>query len=117
MKFSHEVKHNGVYYPVGADVPIEETNGGVKAPVDVSGKVDDDKEVIDVAIETAKNITDDVQAKSDIVWADFDKKTRKYSEEDLNLPYMKLKALAKKNGFKVENTMKANELKDMLRSL
>lgn len=94
MKFSHEVKHNGVYYPVGADVPIEETSGGVKAPVVVSGKVDEVKEdVIDV------------------------KEDRKYSEEDLNLPYMKLKALAKKNGFKVENTMKANELKDMLRSL
>ena len=42
---------------------------------------------------------------------------RLYSEEDLNLPYMKLKALAKKEGFKVENTAKANDIKEMLRSL
>lgn len=107
MKFSHEVKHNGVYYPAGADVPIE-TNGGVKAPVVVSGKVDEVNDDI-------PEIKDDIQEKS--VRADYDKNTRKYSEEDLNLPYMKLKALAKSNGFKVENTMKANELKDMLRSL
>lgn len=106
MKFDWLVKHNGIYYPAGADVPIEETkkSEGVKAPAPlVSGKVDE--------------VKDDVQANSDIVWAEFDKKTRKFSEEDLNLPYMKLKALAKKNGFKVENTAKANDIKDMLRSL
>lgn len=96
MKFDHLVKHNGVYYPAGEEVPINETSGeGVKAPaVDVSGKVDE------------------VQASSDK--AD---KPRKYSEEDLNLPYMKLKALAKKEGFKVDNTLKGYELKNMLRSL
>lgn len=107
MKFDHLVKHNGVYYPAGEEVPINETSGeGVKAPaVNVSGKVD--------------VVTDaEVQANSDKVWAEFDKKhPRKYSEEDLNLPYMKLKALAKKEGFKVENTAKANDIKNMLRSL
>lgn len=96
MKFDHLVKHNGVYYPAGEEVPINETNGeGVKTPsVNVSGKVDE------------------VQASSDK--AD---KPRKYSEEDLNIPYMKLKALAKKEGFKVDNTLKGYELKNMLRSL
>lgn len=94
MKFDYLVKHNGIYYPAGTEVPMEETSGeGVKAPaVDVSGKVEAEPE-------------EPVE------------KSRKYSEEDLNLPYMKLKALAKKEGFKVENTMKANDLKDMLRSL
>ena len=99
MKFDYLVKHNGIYYPAGADVPIEETkkSEGVKAPAPlVSGKVDEVKEDVSV-------ITDD--------------KPRKYSEEDLNLPYMKLKALAKKEGFKVENTAKANDIKEMLRSL
>lgn len=98
MKFSHDVKHNGVYYPAGEEVPINETSGeGVKAPaVNVSGKVDEVKEDVPV-------ITDD--------------KPRKYSEEDLDLPYMKLKAMAKKEGFKVDNTLKAYELKNMLRSL
>ena len=99
MKFDYLVKHNGIYYPAGADVPIEETkkSEGVKAPAPlVSGKVDEVKEDVPV-------ITDD--------------KPRKYSEEDLNLPYMKLKALAKKEGFKVENTAKANDIKEMLRSL
>lgn len=91
MKYNHDVKYNGVYYPAGTDVPNEETNGGgKKAPsVDVSGKVE------------IKNIDS----------------SKKYSEEDLNLPYMKLKALAKKEGFKVSNTAKAEEIKDMLRAL
>ena len=90
MTFDYEVKHNGIYYPAGANVPIEETNGGGKeAPaVIVSGKVE----------------TDSVSA-------------RKYTEEDLNLPYMKLKALAKKEGFKVPNTLKSDELKEMLRGI
>ncbi len=39
MTFSHKVKHNGVYYPIGANVPID--SGGVTAPaVDVLGKVE-----------------------------------------------------------------------------
>lgn len=96
MKFSHDVKHNGVYYPAGTEVPTETKSEGVKAPAPlVSGKVDE--------------VKDDVVIKDD--------KPRKYSEEDLNLPYMKLKALAKKEGFKVDNTLKGYELKDMLRSL
>ena len=41
----------------------------------------------------------------------------KYSEEDLNLPYMKLKSLASKEGLKVEKTAKAEDIKNMLRSL
>lgn len=103
MVYPYTVKHNGVYYPAGTDVP-NETNGGENIPADtVSGKVDKE--------------SDEIQKRSDAVWADFDKKARKYSEEDLNLPYMKLKALAKKEGFKVENTTKAPELKEMLRSV
>lgn len=40
MVFTHDVKHNGVYYKAGMDVPIEEANGGSTAPVVDSGKVD-----------------------------------------------------------------------------
>ena len=42
MKFPYLVKHNGVYYPIGTDVPIETKIGeGVTAPaVNVSGKVE-----------------------------------------------------------------------------
>jgi hypothetical protein len=78
MKFDYLVKHNGIYYPAGADVPIEETkkSEGVKAPAPlVSGKVDEVKEDVPV-------ITDD--------------KPRKYSEKDLDLPYMKLKQWRRK---------------------
>ena len=106
MKFTYEVKHNGVYYPAGADVPIENDKGRGESPAPLSsGKVDRESEII--------------QKRSDAVWADFDKKiaSRKYSEEDLNLPYMKLKALAKANGFKVPNTLKADEIKEMLRGI
>ena len=94
MKFTYKVKHNGVYYPAGADVPIEETSGeGVKAPaVKVSGKVDEPKKVEEP-------------------------KGRKYTEEDLDLPYMKLKSLASKNGIKVDKSAKAEEIKDLLRAL
>jgi len=100
MVFNHLVKHNGVYYPAGTDVPIEETKsgGGKKTPtVVVSGKVDEKKDEV---------------AKEEPV-----KGNRKYSEEDLNVPYFKLKALAKKEGFEVDNKTKGSELKDMLRSL
>lgn len=86
MKFDYLVKHNGIYYPAGTDVPIETSGGGEVAPaVNVSGKVDTDK--------------------------------RKYTEEELDLPYMKLKSLASKEGFKVEKSAKAEEIKEMLRSL
>lgn len=73
MTFSHLVKHNGVYYPAGTDVPIN--GGGVTAP------------------------------------------TENVGTDELNLPYAQLKKLAKQKGLKITNTMKANELKDMLRSV
>ena len=92
MKFDYLVKHNGIYYPAGTEVPIEMNGGGNKAPaVDVSGKVDEPK------VEEPKS--------------------KKYSEEDLNLPYMKLKSLAIAEGFKVDKSAKADEIKDMLRTL
>lgn len=116
MKFDHLVKHNGIYYPAGADVPTEETkkSEGVKAPAPlVSGKVDDD-----AAIEAAKIITDDeIQANPDMVRAEFDKKTRKYSEEELNVPYFSLKAMAKKEGITIPEKAKAGDIRDMLRAL
>lgn len=98
MVFPYLVKHNGVYYPAGTDVPIEETKsgGGEKTPaVVVSGKVDNTND------EVAKPVNGN----------------RKYSEEELNQPYFKLKALAKKEGFDVDNKTKGSELKNMLRSL
>lgn len=108
MKLEYRIKHNGVYYERGEEDP-RESNGGVKSPaVDDSGKV-----------ETEKVMEDEMLKRSDAVWADFDKKvaSRKYSEDDLNLPYMKLKALAKKEGFKINNTAKADEIKALLRNV
>lgn len=94
MKFNHEVKFNGVYYPAGTDVPIEETNGGGnEAPaVDVSGKV---------------------EAKEEPTVDD----GRKYSEEDLKVGFMKLKSMAKKEGINVPPEWKSNDLKEALRKL
>lgn len=89
MIYPHMVKFNGVYYPAGTDVPNETKGGGNIPTPSVSGKVEAKEE----------------------------KSGRKYSEKDLSIPYMKLKKLAKEEGFKVENTMKADELKEMLRSL
>ena len=88
MKFDYLVKHDGVYYPAGTEVPINETNGGgTKAStVDVSGKVEPEK-------------------------------VRKFTEEDLDLPYMKLKSLASKEGIKLDKSAKAEEIKEALRQL
>lgn len=90
MIFPFEVKKNGVYYPAGTDVPIRsEKRGAKKPPVETSGKVDEP------VIETG----------------------RKYTEEDLKLPYMKLKSLASQNGIKVDKSAKAEEIKELLRAL
>ena len=88
MKFDYLVKHDGVYYPAGTEVPINETNGGgAETPaVDVSGKVEPEK-------------------------------VRKFTEEDLDLPYMQLKSLASKEGIKVDKKAKAEEIKEALRQL
>lgn len=98
MKFNHEVKFNGIYYPAGAEVPIEEKSGeGVKAPaVKSSGKVDlvkDDKEIV----------------KED--------KAHKYTEEDLDVPFFSLKALAKKEGLNLPDKATTGEIREMLRAL
>lgn len=85
MIFDHLVKHNGVYYPAGTDVPIKEEKAGDDPAISL-GKVDETK-------------------------------TSKYTEEELNLPYMKLKSLAKQNGITVEKTAKAEEIKEKLRAL
>lgn len=90
MIFPFEVKKNGVYYPAGTDVPMRsEKRGAKKPPVETSGKVDEP------VIETG----------------------RKYTEEDLKLPYMKLKSLASQNGIKVDKSAKAEEIKELLRAL
>lgn len=90
MIFPFEVKKNGVYYPAGTDVPMRsEKRGAKKPPVETSGKVDEP------VVETG----------------------RKYTEEDLKLPYMKLKSLASQNGIKVDKSAKAEEIKELLRAL
>lgn len=103
MIFPFEVKKNGVYYPAGTEVPTGSKKGVAKPPSAQPGKVD----------------TDEIQANSDKVFAEFDSKIskRKYTEEELDLPYMKLKSLASKEGFKVDRSAKAEEIKEMLRSL
>lgn len=101
MKFPYKVRHNGVDYPIGADVPIEtKVSEGVKAPAPlVSGKV-------------KKEVKED-----NVVIKEEEPKGRKYSEEDLDVPYFSLKALAKKEGLKIPDKAKAGEIKDMLRAL
>lgn len=103
MIFPFEVKKNGVYYPAGTEVPTGSKKGVAKPLSLQPGKVD----------------TDEIQANSDKVFAEFDSKIskRKYTEEELDLPYMKLKSLASKEGFKVDRSAKAEEIKEMLRSL
>ena len=94
MIFPFEVKKNGVYYPAGTEVPTGSKKGVAKPLSSQPGKVD-----TKIQEESAKE------------------KERKYSEDDLNLPYMKLKSLAIAEGFKVEKSAKADEIKDMLRTL
>jgi len=100
MKYNHEVKYNGVYYPAGTEVPNEETNGGgMEAPaVEVSGEVDvvEEKPIEEVA--------------------DSDT-THKYTEEDLNISIQQLRKLAKDNGLKFTNKDKSEDLREMLRAL
>ena len=107
MIFPWDVKKNGIYYPAGTDVPTGTGKRAEMPSFDVPGKVEPTDE--------------EIQAKSDAVFSDFDKKAgekkRKYTEDDLNLPYMKLKSLATKEGFKVDKTAKADDIKEMLRSL
>jgi len=99
MKFDYLVKHDGVYYPAGTDVPIETTSGeGVKAPaVDVLGK---------------DLVKDDEDLDKDLV-----KDKRKYTDEDLDVPYFSLIALAKKEGLNVPDKAKTGDIKKMLRAL
>lgn len=108
MKFDYLVKHNGIYYPAGTDVPIE-TNGGDTAPVDVSGKVDIESEA---PVETEVK-TEEIPVETEVET----EKKRKYSEEDLNVPHAALKAMARKEGLKVPNTIKSEQIRDMLRAL
>ena len=102
MKFDYLVKHNGIYYPAGTDVPIEENNGGGKAPVKSSGKVDKVKDDKVVEKETDNAIKDE---------------KRKYTEEELDVPYFSLKSMAKKEGLKIPDKAKASEIREMLRAL
>ena len=95
MKFNHDVKFNGVYYPAGTDVP-NDTQGREETPAPVvSGKVEAKEEPV-------------VEAKAD---------GRKYSEEDLKVGFMKLKQLAKKEGIVVHPEWKSAEIKEALRAL
>lgn len=98
MIFPFEVKKNGIYYPAGTEVPTGFK--GAEKPPKEPGKVETEKEPIK-----------DVPVKEEPV------KARKYTDDELNLPYMKLKSLATKEGFKVEKTAKADDIKEMLRSL
>ena len=101
MIFPFEVKKNGVYYPAGTEVPTGSKKGAEKPLSLQPGKVD-----------TKPEIQEESAAKESVK-----DNERKYSEDDLNLPYMKLKSLAISEGFKVDKTAKAEEIKEMLRSL
>ena len=102
MLFPFEVKKNGVYYPAGTEVPTGSKKGAKKPLSSQPGKVDAKPEKAEPAVEDSVNESE---------------KERKYSEEELNLPYMKLKSLAISEGFKVDKSAKADEIKDMLRTL
>lgn len=101
MKFAYEVKYHGVYYPAGTEVPIGKTKGDKKSPKVEPGKVDTKEPETEEKVEEKAT----------------EEKTRKYSEEELNLPYMKLKSLATSEGFKVDKKAKAEDIKEMLRTL
>ena len=96
MIFPFEVKKNGVYYPAGTEVPTGSKKGVAKPLSSQPGKVDTKPEIQEESVKENE---------------------RKYSEEELDLPYMKLKSLASKEGFKVDRSAKAEEIKEMLRSL
>lgn len=90
MKFPYLVKHNGVYYPKGTEVPIETINGeGVTAPA------------VDVSKEVEEEVKDD----------------RKYSDADLNVAFFELKKMCKENGIKFSNKDGAEVLRQKLRAL
>ena len=92
MKFPYLVKHDGVYYPIGTDVPIETSGEGVKAPaVDVSGKVEE--ETVELPFSS------------------------KYSEKDLDVPIQILRKMCKENGIKMTNKDNADSLREKLRAL
>jgi len=101
MIFPFEVKKNGVYYPAGTEVPTGSKKGVAKPLSLQPGKVDTKPEI----------------QKESAVKESVKENERKYSEEELNLPYMKLKSLAIAEGFKVEKSAKADEIKEMLRTL
>lgn len=101
MIFPFEVKKNGVYYPAGTEVPTGSKKGAEKPLSSQPGKVDAKPE-----IQKESSVKESVKENE-----------RKYSEEELDLPYMKLKSLATKEGFKVDRSAKAEEIKEMLRSL
>ena len=107
MIFPFEVKKNGIYYPAGTDVPIRSDKRGDKPPVVASGKVEEP-----VIEKEEKPVEKKAKAEKKPV-----EKKRKYSEKDLDMPDMSLKSLAKSEGFKVPNTAKADEIKEMLRTL
>lgn len=99
MKFPYLVKHNGVYYPIGTDVPIETTPTADMAVGEVLGKVE---------IKDDDLVTDDILEKA------FEKK---YTEEDLNVPFPTLKKMCKENGIKFSNKDSAEVLRQKLRAL
>ena len=101
MIFPFEVKKNGVYYPAGTEVPTGSKKGAEKPLSSQPGKVDTKPEI----------------QEESVVKESVKENERKYSEEELNLPYMKLKSLAIAEGFKVDKSAKADEIKEMLRTL
>ena len=95
MKFPYLVKHDGVYYPIGTDVPIEKPSGGITAPTETSGKV---------------------EVKEDEIATDGDNKA-KYFASDLNVPIQHLRKMCKENGIKFSNKDGSDVLKEKLRAL
>lgn len=86
MVFDYAVKYNGIFYPVGADVPMGEEKPVVKT----------EKKVVDEPIKeeaTTKISKADVEAVNNV---------------------MKLRKMAKDNGVAVANDMSASEIKDLM---
>lgn len=81
MKFPYLVKHDGVYYPAGTDVPIETTPTALSVG-EVSREVE-----------------------------------KKYSEDDLNVPFQTLKKMCKENGIKFSNKDGSDVLREKLRAI
>lgn len=103
MKFDHLVKHNGIYYTAGTDVPIE--NESLKGASAIS-KVEDKK--VEPTVVKVEPVIEET-----VVVEDANTK-KKYTKTDINrMSTKELRELAKTVGINGDEFV-GSELKEML---